>query len=145
MTPYLQNLQAPVPVNHTTHINLPTGSTVNISHTGTVTISSLLSLTDVLCVPNFKHNLLSVQKLIKHNNCEVKFLPTHCVILDSSSQQVIAVGEAKHGLYYSILLRLIILLSGSLLINPSSHALLLIVLHLLACGIIVLDTCLCQN
>lgn len=102
MTPHLQNLQAPVPVRQGTHINLPTGSTAAISYTGTVAISPTLSLNDVLCVPNFKHNLLSVQKLLKHNSCEVKFLPTHCIILDNESQTVIAVGEAKHGLYYLV-------------------------------------------
>lgn len=73
-----------------------------ITHTGNITLPSGLCLNNVLCVPYFKHNLLSVPKLIRHSNCEVKFLPTHCIIVDSKSQLVKAVGEAKQGLYYLV-------------------------------------------
>ena len=102
MTPYFGNLESPTPMPSSTHINLPTGDTVNITHTGNTTLSNGLVLHDVLCVPFFKHNLLSVQKLIKSNTCEVKFLPTYCIILDSVTQTVKAVGEAKKGLYYLV-------------------------------------------
>lgn len=102
MKPHLSNLESPVPVTRNTHINLPTVSTVKITHTGAIIILNSLSLNDVLCVPNFKQNLLYVQKLIKRSNCEVKFFPSQCIILDCASQKVIAVGEAKHGMYYLV-------------------------------------------
>lgn len=102
MTHQLSNLQLPVPVTPQTHINLPTGATVNIYHTGIVSLSNNFSLTDVLCVPHFKHNMLSVQNLIKYNDCEVNFVPTHCIILDSKTQTILAVGEARQGMYYLV-------------------------------------------
>lgn len=102
MTAHLSNLVSPVAVTSNNHINLPTWATAQITHTGTVILPNGLHLLDVLCVPYFKHNLLSVQKLIKHTNVEVKFLPTHCIILDVTTQTVKAVGEAKHGLYYLV-------------------------------------------
>ncbi|XP_074364467.1 uncharacterized protein LOC141705373 [Apium graveolens] len=102
MTTNLSNLVSPVAVTSKNHINLPTGATEQITHTGTAILPNGLHLFDVLCVPYFKHNLLSVQKLIKHTNVEVKFLPTHCIILDVTTQAIKSVGEAKHGLYYLV-------------------------------------------
>lgn len=82
------------------HITLPTGSQVAISHVGAAVLPTGLRLEKVLCVPNFKHNLLSVQKLIKDSNCAVHFFPTHCLILDNITGTLMGVGEAKQGLYY---------------------------------------------
>lgn len=59
-----------------------------------------LILDNVLCVPNFQHNLLSVQKLIKDSNCEIQFLPTTCHIIDRDTKMVRRSGKAKNGLYY---------------------------------------------
>lgn len=50
-------------------INLPTGHTSNISHTGHVKLSNELELANVLYVPTFKHNLLSVKKSAQDLNC----------------------------------------------------------------------------
>lgn len=102
MTPLLSNLTSPRASTSPTHINLLTGATAQITHTGTIFLSNGLTLSHVLCVPYFKHNLLSVQKLIQHNHCEVMFLPSHCIILDCHTQKVKAVGVAKQGLYYLV-------------------------------------------
>lgn len=102
MTPHLHNIDSPTVFTTSTCINMPTGATAKITHTGTTKLSNGLSLNNVLCVPFFKHNLLSVKKLIKHNNCEVSFKPSYCTIVDKLSQKLLAVGEAKHGLYYLV-------------------------------------------
>lgn len=102
MTPHLSNLESPAVFNTSICINMPTGATAKITHTGTTTLPNGLSLHNVLCVPFFRHNLLSVQKLIKNNHCEVSFHPTFCTITDRLSQKLIAVGEAKQGLYYLV-------------------------------------------
>ena len=54
----------------------------------------------MLCIPYFKHNLLSVQKLVKDNNCHVQFYPAYCDIIDNVSQKLVAQGHARNGLYY---------------------------------------------
>ncbi|KAL5780664.1 hypothetical protein ACOSQ2_011401 [Xanthoceras sorbifolium] len=50
-------------------VNLPTGSTASITSTGTVSFNSNITLDDVLCVPSFRLNLISVSKLTSALNC----------------------------------------------------------------------------
>ena len=44
-------------------VYLPNGEKVVVTHIGTVQIYSTLTLTNVLCVPSFSFNLISVSKL----------------------------------------------------------------------------------
>ncbi|KNA06657.1 hypothetical protein SOVF_178910, partial [Spinacia oleracea] len=69
-------------------INLPTGDTAPITHIGKVILQSGLSLNNVLCVLAFQNNLLSVQKLVTDNDCEIQFFPSYCVIVDKSHKAV---------------------------------------------------------
>ncbi|CAN1181509.1 hypothetical protein LINPERHAP2_LOCUS35439 [Linum perenne] len=45
------------------HVSLPNGESVPITHIGSVMINNRLRLTDVLVIPSFKFNLLSISKL----------------------------------------------------------------------------------
>lgn len=83
-------------------INLPTGDTSLITHYGTVKLKNNVTLANVMVVPGLKHNLLSVQKLAKDENCKVNFQAGFCIIQDSDSSQVRGVGRAVNGLYYLI-------------------------------------------
>lgn len=60
MTPCLYNLSQPSHTQNSPKINLPTGDTATISHIGNTHIANGLELKNVLCVPYFKHSLLSV-------------------------------------------------------------------------------------
>ncbi|EPS57917.1 hypothetical protein M569_16900, partial [Genlisea aurea] len=44
-------------------VKLPTGATVNITEIGTVPVTDALSLRNVLYVPSFQYNLISVIRL----------------------------------------------------------------------------------
>ncbi|KAL8144834.1 hypothetical protein AgCh_003157 [Apium graveolens] len=68
MTPCLSLLSNTSSFAQSHSINLPTGDSVVISHTGSVVVMPGITLKNVLCVPTFKHNLLSVQKLVQDNN-----------------------------------------------------------------------------
>lgn len=68
MTHFLYNLQQPTSMNNVTNINLPTGDMAIITHTGNATLKNGIVLKEVFCVPTFKHNFLSVQKLVKDSN-----------------------------------------------------------------------------
>lgn len=81
-------------------ITLPTGSTAVITHVGDVTLLGGLKLKNVLHVPQFHHNLLSIHKIAKDSRCEVIFHPESCFIMDSSNKNVVGVGKLKRGLYY---------------------------------------------
>lgn len=102
MTSTLSTLSNPMPTPLAPKINLPTGATASISHIGQVHLPNGIVLKNVLCVPHFKHNLLSVQKLIREDDCEVQFYPKYCVILDSGTKKVKGVSKAQNGLYYLI-------------------------------------------
>lgn len=100
MTPNLSALINSRPFNLAQNINMPTGATAAITHTGMVCLTPDLILKGVLCVPGFQHNLLSVQRLIKDGHCEVQFFSTHCTIVDSETHQLKGIGRARNGLYY---------------------------------------------
>ena len=56
------------------HISLPNGNTVPIHFRGSVIISHNITLDNVLYVPTFTYNLLSVNKLAHQLDCTVSFL-----------------------------------------------------------------------
>ncbi|KAL9228263.1 hypothetical protein vseg_003863 [Gypsophila vaccaria] len=81
-------------------VGLPNGSHITACEHGTVTLSSTFVLKDVLYVPTLQCDLISVQQLIRENNCLVTFYSDHCVIQDLSTRMKIGRGEHKDGVYY---------------------------------------------
>ncbi|XP_074322732.1 uncharacterized protein LOC141659703 [Apium graveolens] len=81
-------------------IKLPTGSTTSITHIGDTVLSCGIPLFNVLFVPQFTHNLLSVTKLGKDNKCEVMFKDAKCFVTKSDSKAIVGVGYLKNNLYY---------------------------------------------
>jgi len=67
-------------IDSRTLINLPNGQTSEAVCIGTVKLSSYFTLQNVLCVPSFKYNLLSVSKLAKDSKVRVSFYDDCCVI-----------------------------------------------------------------
>lgn len=59
-----------------------------------------LKLKNVLHVPQFNHNLLSIHKLTLDNKCDVVFCTDKCVISDSNTKALKGVSEMRQGLYY---------------------------------------------
>ena len=46
-------------------VRLPNGDMVKVTHIGTVQVSATLILENVLCIPSFSFNLISISKLTK--------------------------------------------------------------------------------
>jgi len=86
-----------------TTVQLPNGAIALVTHIGTVRISGSLTLTDVLCVPSFNFNLISVSKLIKQFCCCVIFLYHHCFVQNLNPWKTIGVGKEHNGLYFLML------------------------------------------
>jgi hypothetical protein len=63
-----------------TKVKLPNGQFALVTHIGTVQISAHLTLTNVLCVPSFSFNLLSVSKLVQSFNFCFLFFANYCII-----------------------------------------------------------------
>jgi hypothetical protein len=67
---------------------------------GTVKISAHLTRTDVLCVPSFSFNLLSIRKLIKSFNYCFLFFANYCFIQNLATWMTIGAGREANGLFY---------------------------------------------
>ena len=61
-------------------VQLQNGESAQVTHIGIVTLSSLLTLTNVLCVPSFSFNLLFVSTLTFSQSYCLVFLSTYCFI-----------------------------------------------------------------
>lgn len=84
---------------HPSTIQLPTGSKAQVKHTGNSVIFGNQTVKNVLHVPDFKFNLLSVAKLTKELSCSVSFFPYFCVLQELYSGKVIGIGKEVDGLY----------------------------------------------
>ena len=87
---------------HLPHVSLPSGATTPITLTGSFRFNSSVTLKDVLCVPIFKVDLLSVGKLTDGLSCSVTFFPSWCVLQDLVSKAMIGVGKRHGDLYYLV-------------------------------------------
>ena len=65
-----------------TFVNLPNGETALVTPVGTVKISKKVTFTNVLCVPLFSFNLLSVSQLVKTILCCLILFGNLCFIQD---------------------------------------------------------------
>ncbi|KAK3034764.1 hypothetical protein RJ639_032277 [Escallonia herrerae] len=81
-------------------IQIPNGDTVAVHALGWVALGKRLTLEQVLGVPEFHFNLLSVSKLTRDLNYALTFLSGFCVIQDLPSRMLIGVGKEWNGLYY---------------------------------------------
>uniref|UniRef100_A0A2N9GHQ2 Integrase catalytic domain-containing protein n=1 Tax=Fagus sylvatica TaxID=28930 RepID=A0A2N9GHQ2_FAGSY len=80
-------------------VTVANGTKTPVQGKGTVTTSDL-TLSDVLYLPEFPFNLLSVHKLTLALNCSVAFYPSHCEFQDLKTKRMIGGGFVKDGLYY---------------------------------------------
>lgn len=102
MTGILSSLHAASLCKNNSLINLPTGETSKISHSGNVSLKNDMVIKQVLYIPAFKQNLLSVSKLCQDNAFKVVFHDNYCMIHDKVSNEVKGIGRCEHGLYYLI-------------------------------------------
>ena len=68
----------------TSFVQLPNGERVVVTHIGTIQVTSSLVLENVLCVPSFTFNLISISQLTKSLSCCFVFLSNMCFIQDLS-------------------------------------------------------------
>ena len=85
----------PTPIS----ITPPDGTLKPVTTIGDIPLSSTLKLQNVLYVPDFKYNLLSVEKFLTDNHYCSIFYPSYCVFQDLSTKQIMAVGQKAGGLY----------------------------------------------
>ncbi|KAL3537868.1 hypothetical protein ACH5RR_001234 [Cinchona calisaya] len=80
-------------------VTLADGSMTSVVGSGIANPTTSISLSSVLCLPNFSFNLLSVSKITRTLNCFVSFFPDHCVFQDLMTKKIIGGGRESGGLY----------------------------------------------
>ncbi|KAL6126662.1 hypothetical protein ACLB2K_074708 [Fragaria x ananassa] len=80
-------------------VRLPNGVLLPVTHIGTVRFTDEFVLHNVLCVPQFFLNLISVSKLALDTLCATVFIRTICFIQDLQTGKMIGTGVEKEGLY----------------------------------------------
>ncbi|KAL0325488.1 UNVERIFIED_CONTAM: hypothetical protein Sradi_5118100 [Sesamum radiatum] len=80
-------------------IRLPDNSSKTVTQSGTICLNDKISLAHVLYVPFFHNNLISVSKLCVDSNIALEFLPTHCILQDRMTEEVLAVARQTNRLY----------------------------------------------
>ena len=83
-------------------VKLPNGHFVRATCSGTIQLSPNITLHDVLYIPAFTFNLISISKLVSSVNCELIFSSTSCTLQEMNNHTKIGTVEAKHGLYYLV-------------------------------------------
>jgi hypothetical protein len=78
-------------------VKIPNGSMAQADIIGEIVITNLLTITNVLYLPHFKYNLLSVSRITKDLNCT--FADNVCII-QNAQQKMIGSGRLINGLYY---------------------------------------------
>ena len=80
-------------------VQLPNGESAQVTHIGTVVLSSSLTLKNVLCVASFTFNILSVSTITQSQPYCLVFLSAYCFVQDLLFWKTIGVGKAIDGLY----------------------------------------------
>ncbi|KAK3008274.1 hypothetical protein RJ639_014960 [Escallonia herrerae] len=75
-------------------VNLPTGSSASINSIGTIPFNSNITLDNVLCVPSFRLNLMSVSKPTNDLNCCAILFPSFCALQDLATGKMIGSGTS---------------------------------------------------
>jgi hypothetical protein len=81
-------------------VTLPNKTIVEACYRGNVKLSDTLHIYDVLYLPDFAVNLISVSKLCKEQNFIVNFEANHCIIQAKKDMRKIGLAEEIDGLYY---------------------------------------------
>ncbi|XP_014489819.1 uncharacterized protein LOC106752622 [Vigna radiata var. radiata] len=81
-------------------IKLPNNTTLTAEHAGTVQFSKDFIIFNVLYIPDFCFNLISVQSLIKDLDCNLTFSSKTCQIRENHTLKMIGCADSWEGVYY---------------------------------------------
>ncbi|KAK9741839.1 hypothetical protein RND81_03G132500 [Saponaria officinalis] len=90
---YMQSILKPY------NVSLPNGESVRITQMGSVPITSEITLQNVLYMPCFKFNLLSIAKLAKQLKSTISFTQHFCYVQGSSLKKPLILGRVSKDLY----------------------------------------------
>lgn len=80
-------------------VRLPDGSTIGVVSGGTVKLNEDIVLMNVLYIPDFTHNLLSMAQLIHDCGINCVFYTYHCIFQQDDTDKILEVGKIEKNLY----------------------------------------------
>ncbi|KAJ0816887.1 putative RNA-directed DNA polymerase [Helianthus annuus] len=81
-------------------VSHPNGTKAHITKIGNLKLSDHVILKEVLVIPEYSVNLLSVNKMAKGNKVYTLFTETNCYIQDFQHQKLLMTGSEVGGLYF---------------------------------------------
>lgn len=99
MTPYKELLHNIQPLRFPYLVTLPNGCKVKVNCIGSLKLCNDLILANVLLVPSFQFNLVSVPQLVNQFCCTNLFTDISCCVKDPSLKRPLEIGRAANGLY----------------------------------------------
>ncbi|KAL0299468.1 UNVERIFIED_CONTAM: Retrovirus-related Pol polyprotein from transposon RE1 [Sesamum radiatum] len=72
-------------------VKLPDGTRKEVTHKGDIQLTEGIKLNEVLHIPSFRHNLLSVSKVCLDNSLKVSFTHNECILQDLQTQKIMGV------------------------------------------------------
>ncbi|KAG8484033.1 hypothetical protein CXB51_023002 [Gossypium anomalum] len=96
-------LHGSTPYSGNSSLLMGNGVSTKISSVGNAifpTPTRILHLSNVLCVPSIRKNLLSVSQFATDNNVFFEFHPSYCVIKDIQTRKILMRGQVRDGLYH---------------------------------------------
>lgn len=79
------------------NMHLSNRAIATITHIGSIHFANFI-LNDVLCVPSFKLNLISISKLVHNSHYLTTFTNNTCIQQDQRSGKMIGMGTERGGL-----------------------------------------------
>ena len=83
------------------YITIPNGDKSKILHYGTVKLQNDIFIHNVLHVPDFAYNLLSVRRFVTDLNLYMLFTPFQCLVQGPLMSKPRVLGSMTKGLYYT--------------------------------------------
>ncbi|WOH00662.1 hypothetical protein DCAR_0520035 [Daucus carota subsp. sativus] len=94
-------LMTDITVLHTPmHVALPNSQSIVVHKIGSVHLSPSLVIKDVLYIPSFHCNLLSVSRLTQQSSIGITFTSSQCLFQVQDQLHILATGVECGGLYY---------------------------------------------
>ncbi|KAK9668254.1 hypothetical protein RND81_13G045000 [Saponaria officinalis] len=80
-------------------VSLPDGQIKHVHYSGTVLLTDIIELHNVLYLPDFKHRLLSLGRLLTNSGLIATFTSSACVIQSPSTDAVLCLDIRNAGIY----------------------------------------------
>ncbi|KAJ4774690.1 Gag/pol [Rhynchospora pubera] len=102
VTSDINNLSSFEPYEGPDQLHIGDGKGLTITHIGSATVClgvHSIILTNVLLVPDFTKNLISLSQILADNNLTIDFHSCFCIIKDSLTSKILLQGRTCNGLY----------------------------------------------